>query len=106
MQIIHRIGPLRFILQLLALIFIFLSLSVGDTVYYSGWKMLPSLIVPALIPIVFFGMLLELLMSTVFLIDAEEPENRSRFMTIVKIDLLLIAGLLLFWVPTLVRLLE
>lgn len=104
--LIARIGTLRFMLQALAVVFIFLSLSVGDKVYYSGWKIFPSLIVPALIPILFFGMLLELLMSTVFLVDAEEPEKKSRFKMIVKTDVLIIAGILVFWVPVFLKLLN
>ena len=105
-KLVSSIGPLRFMLHALTLIFILLSLFVGDTVYYTGWRMLSSLVVPALIPIIFFGMLLELMMSTVFLIDAEEVEKKTRFKTIIKIDLLLVAGLLLFWVPVLMRLLN
>lgn len=103
---IASIGPLRFMLHVLAFVFIFLSLLVGDKIFYSGWEMLPTLVVPALIPIIFFGMLLELMMSTVFMVDAEEPAKKARFKTIIKIDLLLVAGLLLFWVPTLTRLLN
>jgi hypothetical protein len=105
-QLISNIGPLRFMLQVLTLIFVFLSLSVGDTIYYSGWRILTTLVVPALIPIIFFGILLELLMSTVFMVDAEEPDKKARFKTIIKIDLLLVAGLLSFWVPTMLRLLN
>lgn len=45
-------------------------------------------------------------MSTVFLVDAEDAEKKARFSTIVKIDIAIIAGLLLFWVPTLTRLLK
>jgi hypothetical protein len=105
-QLITRVGPLRLMLQVLAVIFVFLALAVGETVHYNGWKMLPTLIVPALIPIIFFGMLLELLMSTVFLIDAEEPEKKSRFKLIVKTDLLIVAGLILFWIPVFAKLLN
>jgi hypothetical protein len=68
--------------------------------------MLPTLIVPAVMPIVFFGMLLELLMSTVFMFDAEDSEQKSRFNTIVKIDVIIVAGLLLFWVPVFTRLMK
>ena len=82
-KLVSSIGPLRFMLHALTLIFILLSLFVGDTVYYTGWRMLSSLVVPALIPIIFFGMLLELMMSTVFLIDAEE------FLHLIKLKLLL-----------------
>jgi len=105
-KIIGRIGPLRFMLQSLSFVFIFLSLSVGSRTVYSGWEIVPTLIVPALIPIIFFSMLLELMMSTVFLVDAEDEEKKSRFSTIVKVDIVIIAGLLLFWVPTLVKLLK
>ena len=104
--LVSNIGPLRFLLQALTLVFIFLSLAVGDTVHYAGWRMLPTLIVPALIPIFFFGMLLELMMSTVFMLDAEEAEKKSRFRLIIKIDILLVAGLLLFWIPVMLRLLN
>lgn len=104
--VVSRIGPLRFMLQSLAFVFIFLSQFVGSKAVYSGWEILPTLIVPALIPIIFFGMLLELLMSTVFMVDAEEAEKKARFRTIIKIDVLIITGILLFWVPTFMRLLN
>ena len=104
--VVSRIGPLRFMLQSLAFVFIILSQFVGARAVYSGWEMLPTLIVPALIPIIFFGMLLELLMSTVFMIDAEEPEKKARFKTIIKIDIIVVAGILLFWVPTFMQLLD
>lgn len=102
--VVSRIGPLRFMLQSLAFIFIILSQFVGTKSAYSGWEILPTLVVPALIPIIFFSMLLELLMSTVFMIDAEDAAKKARFRTIIKIDVLLVAGLLLFWIPVLVRL--
>lgn len=105
-KVVGRIGTLRFMLQCLAFIFIFLSQSVGTRMVYTGWELVPTLIVPALIPIIFFGMLLELMMSTVFMLDAEEPDKKARFRTIVKIDVVIIAGLLLFWVPTLMRMLQ
>lgn len=105
-RIVSAIGPLRLMLQVLAFIFIFLSQSVGTKMIYSGWELLPTVIVPAVIPIVFFGMLLELMMSTIFMFDAEEVAKKSRFKTIVVIDVALIAGLLLLWVPTFVRLLR
>jgi len=93
-------------LQGLAIIFIFLSLFVGSKAAYSGWEMIPTLIVPALIPIIFFGMLLELMMSTIFMVDAEEAEKTARFKTIVIVDVIIVAGILLFWVPALMRLLK
>lgn len=105
-EVIGRTGPLRFMLQSLAFVFIFLSLFVGSRTVYSGWEIIPTLIVPALLPIIFFSMLLELMMSTVFMVDAEEPGKKERFKTIVKVDIAIVAGLLLFWVPTLLRLLN
>lgn len=105
-KVVRRIGPLRFMLQFLAFIFIFLSQSVGTRMVYAGWEFMSTVIVPALIPLIFFGMLLELMMSTVFMLDAEEPDKKARYRTIVKIDVMLIVGLLLFWVPTLMRMLR
>lgn len=105
-SVVGSIGLLRFMLQSLSFIFIFLSLSVGARMVYTGWELLPTVIVPALIPIIFFSMLLELMMSTVFMLDAEEPAKKARFKTIVIIDISIIAGLLLFWVPTLMRMLR
>ncbi len=105
-KVVRRIGLLRFLLQFLAFIFIFLSQSVGTRMVYTGWELLSTVIVPALIPIIFFGMLLELMMSTVFMFDAEELDKKARYRTIVKIDIVIIAGILLFWVPTLMRMLR
>ena len=41
-----------------------------------------------------------------FMFDAEEPAKKARFKTIVIIDISIVAGLLLFWVPTLMRMLK
>ncbi|MFV1998520.1 MAG: hypothetical protein ACC641_10980 [Acidiferrobacterales bacterium] len=105
-ELVGRIGPLRFMLQGLAFVFIILSQFVGSRSVYSGWEIIPTLVVPALVPIIFFGMLLELMMSTVFMVDAEDVQKKTRFKTIIKIDIAIIAGLLLFWVPALMQLLK
>ncbi len=98
-QAILYIGPLRAMLYTLVIVIIVLSQFTGDKAVYTGWAIIPTLIIPAIAPIVFFGFLLELLMSSVFMTDTEETRTRTRFKNIIKIDLVLLAGLVLAWSP-------
>lgn len=71
-------------------------LSTGET-QYSGWGMVPTLIVPAIVPILFFVIWLDVLMTWVFRIDAEGDE-RVRLGRVMIFDLAMVALLTLSWI--------
>ena len=88
--IARLLGPLRLMLVVSVFVLIVLAPLVGSDVYYSGWKMGPTLIAPAVVPIFFFVILFDVLMCLVSRIDKPAIE-RQRFGSIVRIELVLLA---------------
>lgn len=97
MKMFLKIGALRMILALVAVTAMVFSFFTGDPVK-EGWAMVPTLIVPAIIPILFFVLLLDVLMSAVFMIDAV-AEERSRFRFIILIDMISVILIVALWLP-------
>ena len=65
---------------------------------YMGWNVIPAIVMPACVPMVFMGLLLDALMSRVWMVDTEGLERR-RFKTIMIIDLIMAITLLVAWLP-------
>ena len=103
--IARLLGPLRLMLVVSVFVLIVLAPLVGSDVYYSGWKMGPTLIAPAVVPIFFFVILFDVLMCLVSRIDKPAIE-RQRFGSIVRIELVLLALMTAVWVPAFYRLLD
>ena len=93
---IQELRLLRVVMICFTLALVILSRFAGDEIIYSGWKIIPSLIAPALAPIMFFVIWLDVLMSWVFSIDAEKGE-KSRFGRIVVTDIVLAVILTVSW---------
>jgi hypothetical protein len=93
---IEDLRLLRIVLICFTLTLAVISRFAGDEIIFSGWKMIPTLIAPALAPIVFFVIWLDFLMSWVFRIDAADVE-RSRLGRIMVIDLVLVVILTASW---------
>ncbi len=96
-QLFSYIGVLRILLTLLVLTMVAFRPFAGGEVSYSGWNMAPTLIVPAVVPIVFAGVLLDSLMSLVFMVDTTGVK-RKRFKVILKMHMVSVALLLIAWV--------
>lgn len=93
-------GVLRVLLALLAITIIAFAPFSGEYAIKHGWAMVPTIIVPALVPIVFFVLWLDILMASVFRADAAGDETRrQRFGMIVKADVILVSVLTLSWLP-------
>ncbi|HIC24834.1 MAG TPA: hypothetical protein EYM68_07220 [Gammaproteobacteria bacterium] len=103
--IARLLGALRVMLVVSVFILIALAPLVGSDVFYSGWKMAPTLIAPALVPIFFFVILFDVLMCFVCRIDKPAIE-RQRFDSIVRIELALLVLMVAFWAPAFYRLLD
>ncbi len=93
-----QLGTLRMALIIGALIAALAAAFAGEEAARSGWNMIPTLVFPAITPLIFMVLLLDALMSRVWSSDAEGAE-RVRLRTIMKIDLLAAGLLLLAWLP-------
>jgi hypothetical protein len=96
--LIDTLGPLRTMLCAGILVVVALRPWAGGAASYSGWSMVPTLIAPALVPLLFFVLLLDMLMSRVFMTDTEGPD-RARFRRILWIETGVLALLLAVWGP-------
>ncbi len=103
--ILQQLGVLRILLLALILIVAAMVLFMPAEFTTTGWAMVPSLIAPALVPIVFFVLLLEIMMSRIFMSDATGAK-RQRFRTILTVDLLVLLILLVAWGPFFLRLIQ
>jgi len=93
---IQELRLLRVVMICFTLVLVILSRFAGDEAVYSGWEMIPTLIAPALVPILFFVIWLDVLMSWVFKFDAPDEEKR-RFVRIIVVDLVLVVLLTSSW---------
>ena len=96
-QILSELGVLRLLLTLLVLLVVVLRPLAEGEVSYNGWRMITTLIVPAVVPLVLAGVLLDILMSSVFMVDKTGVE-RKRFKMIIVVHLGSVALLLIAWV--------
>ena len=101
-KIIFLIGELRVALCLVILILIAAAPLATGEVSYSGWALLWTVIVPALVPMFFFIVLLDILMAAIFLADGNTT-NRARFRLIILLESTLILILIIFWTPIFMR---
>ena len=96
-QLFTYIGVLRILLTLLVIIMVAFRPFAGGEISYSGWNVLPTLVVPAVVPIVFAVVLLDSLMSLVFMVDTIGAK-RKRFKVILMMHIVSVALLLMAWV--------
>ena len=93
-----QLGLLRVLLIALSLVLIVFNPGKQVPDDYLGWNAIPTIVMPACVPMVFMGLLLDALMSRVWMADTEGLE-RKRFKTIMIIDLLLAVLLFIAWLP-------
>jgi len=98
-----KLGVLRLLLVLIVLWFVVSAPFAGTEIVYSGWSMVPTLLVPVLVPIVFFVLPMDITMSRVFMSDAE-GDVRNRYKLVIIMDIALFVVLLVAWLPYFVRL--
>lgn len=96
-QILGWMGPLRLLLALGVLLLLVLRPAPGTPPAYSGWDMLPTLVAPALVPILVAVLLLDALMGAVWL--ASYPDRRQQYRAVIGISLGMTLLLVLWWWP-------
>ncbi|MFT5113679.1 MAG: cell division protein FtsW (lipid II flippase) [Parasphingorhabdus sp.] len=95
---IKSIGPLRLIHAAVILVLVVSAPFAGGVPAHSGWSMWPSLLAPAIAPMFFFVMGLDILMAAVYRSSAEGKE-RQRFGWVLKVDIFLLLLLFVAWWP-------
>lgn len=89
-------GILRILLILLAIALMALRPWADAEVIYGEWSMLPTLIAPALVPIVFMGLWLDVIMCFVFKSD-KTGAVRKMYKIAIAADVTTVLVLLLVW---------
>lgn len=95
-SLIQKIGGMR--IALLTLAVVCYPLAWLADMEPQGVGILTAYVVPALVVILFFVLLLDSLMNRVFMID-KEGEELALYRLRMRLCLLAVLGLLVFWVP-------
>jgi hypothetical protein len=64
----------------------------------EGWNSVPSYVAPALVVLMVWGLLFDMLMARV-LMGEQQGHARDRYKTVLKVDAILVLALLSFWGP-------
>lgn len=97
-NILMQFGPMRVVLACTALALIAFVPAPGTAPVYSGWAMIPTIVVPVLAPNIFMVVMLDVMMASIFMID-KKGAARARYRRIQLTNLALAAGLVVFWTP-------
>ncbi len=95
---IGALGPLRLVLAILALILVVFATAPGTRPVYHGFALWPTLLMPVFAPVVLTTLLLDALMSRVFMVE-KDAMVRARYRRAVTVNLVLAAALVLTWLP-------
>jgi hypothetical protein len=93
------LGALRWALFLCTLFLIVFAPPAGAKAAGGGWSIFSTIIMPALVPLFFMVLLLDALMSAVFLKGTHRPEQRPRYRLSVAFNLVLVVALVIAWYP-------
>ncbi|ACL71752.1 conserved hypothetical protein [Thioalkalivibrio sulfidiphilus HL-EbGr7] len=103
-RLYQALGPLRIAMAMLSLLTIILMPSPGTEVVYEGWAIMPTVVAPAVAPILVAVYLLDILMSFVFSRSPGENTKRRHFHFIILSDALFVSLLLAVWIPLIMAL--
>ncbi|HEX5514080.1 MAG TPA: hypothetical protein VFY81_06770 [Gammaproteobacteria bacterium] len=98
------LGALRLMLGALAVLMVVFAPSSSVEAQRSGWGLIATGVLPALGPMVFMVLLLDMLMSRVFMADADVTGKR-RYRRAILFDGAMALLILLSWLPFLLALL-
>lgn len=97
-KFISRVGVLRAMLATVTIVLIVMAPFAGGETQLSGWAMMPTLIAPALVPMLFFVFPLDMTMSAVYM-SGKSAEQKPRYQFIIAMDIVLLILLTLAWLP-------
>ena len=95
-SLLTTIGLQRCVLYIISLAIIALSFLAAGETQYDNWRTVPTIVAPTLVPIVFFVLLLDVLMSFIFRADTEAAAG-ARYNVIITINLVMVCLLVLSW---------
>lgn len=96
--LLRRIRPMRVMLGLVALFLLLMVQPRGTAVEHEGWGLITTAIIPTLVPILLFGLMLDMLMARVWQSGAEMGE-KQRLKTVFWWNFLILLALVLVWGP-------
>lgn len=95
--VLRQLGPLRIGLSAVVVLLVALSPFAGMETNYDNWSVIPTIIAPVLVPIVFFVLWLDVLMSKVFGSQAASGYDKKRHRLAVRVNLIAVVALVLAW---------
>lgn len=95
---VSGLGVLRVGMFVLALATVVLAPGAGMPMETSGWGLVRTVLAPVLAPLMLMLLLLDALMSRIFMAD-QTGAGRRRLRQIVILDLVLAGGLFAYWLP-------
>ncbi len=104
-QILSRLGALRAMLVAVVLLLILMGPISGGEARVSGFALFTSVVAPAFYVIMLFVLPLDITMSRVFMGEAQ-GEEKLRYRFIIRLELVLLALMLLAWLPFVLKLLK
>jgi len=97
-KFLSDIGELRVVMLFTTLLSLSAIPFTNTDVRMDGWGLFPDVLVPVVSFILVFVLLLDMLMSRVYMIDADE-EKRLRFKNIFLLELVQVMLLIGLWTP-------
>ena len=104
-SLLRSIGVLRCGHALIALAVICAAPFADGSVYLEDWRIFPSVIAPAVMMMILFGLPLDIAMSRIFMVDATEAE-RQRLRLVVRFDVALLLVVFFAWLPFMTQVLD
>lgn len=96
MKLIKDLGILRIILISATILLALFSTEPGTAAARSGWQILPTLVAPAMTPLLFMVLMFDFMMCRIRMSDAAV---REKFSTIGYIEVAAALFLLIMWLP-------
>jgi hypothetical protein len=98
MTIFHSLGFLRISLLSLGIFNSLLSPEPGTPISHEGFAVIPTLVAPAAAPIIIMVILFDVLMSKIRASDSTGEESK-KFKTIMWTELVVVAFMIMAWLP-------
>lgn len=104
-HLVSMFGALRVLLVISVAALIVAAPFSDGTSALTGWPLVRGIIAPTLFVIMAFVLPLDITMSLVFMSDRHGPERR-RLLRIAQTEAVLLAAMLVAWIPLVIRLLR
>lgn len=98
-HLLFQLGPLRLILFALSILALLVTPNPGAQVHYDTLGFLYTVVMPVTTPMIFMLLLLDALMSRIFMSDTQDSVEKQRFKRILIINLSLLILLSVVWYP-------